>query len=252
MARFISSAMIALIFSIPCIWVEKATACALCRSLFNPEMGEDRADRTIDDLKKKHQENGAAALPILRDALRISLDDSNDPLLSQQIIDYMALINDAESIPIMEDILAELVKRVSFSRFGLETPEFLTRLKAAHALAKFASTKIADRIWNGYDRLNQPKKTEIPYILNALEDPKLTERLMHMLNQEEAARDVMSIAMDVMVLSGDRSALLFLEKKENEWNNHYEEAVTTSRVGASMFYYGLKAKAGEAILRLKK
>lgn len=187
-------------------------------------------------------------MPAIREALRTN----SDPLVKQRAIGYIAALKDMDSIPLLEDMLSELLKKVSFSTFGLRSIDFQTRLKIAHALAFLESTRIADRIWDKYARLDLPKKAEVPYLLNALNDPRLTERLLEILRQGED-HQLMLAALEVLALGGSSQALPFLELKVMEWEGKNKDGMESrSQSAPEIFYSVLKIRAEQAISRIEE
>ena len=160
-------------------WASKAEGCAACQAA--SQLGNENQNRALYALRVLYEKEGRAALP----AIRESLKSNDNPPLQIKAAGYVVELNDTDSVPLLEEILFELVKRVTFSPFGVRSAEFQTRMAVAHSLAKLGSTRMADRIWERYDQINLQRKMEVPYILNALGDPKLTERLLGIISRSE-------------------------------------------------------------------
>ena len=193
-----------------------------------------------------YESQGRDALPQIKKVLKAS----NDPLVQRRAIEYIAELEDVNSIPLLEDLVSDLVKRVSFSTFGFGSIPFQTRLKAAHTLANLGSTGLADKIWNRYDRLDWPRKSEVPYILNALGDPNLSERLLRILDRYEN-HQLMVGALDVLSMGGDEEALPFLRLKIAQWGNKPANVDDSEKSFTPVEYSVWRIKAQQAILKIE-
>lgn len=224
--------------------VQNAQACPACWAGYGS--GDERFNKPLADLRLQYEKKGRAALPAIREALKTQ----TDPLVKQRAADYIAELKDIESLPLLEQEISEIIKKVSFSNFGLGFPEFQTRLKIAHILGKFGHTKLADRIWDRYARLDTQRKMEIPYLLNALNDPNLTERLIEILEKRED-HQLMLGAIEVLGIGGNSQALPYLRAKINEWERKKRENTTLSSSEKPVIYYSvLIIKAAEAISQI--
>jgi len=223
-----------------------AQGCPACWAGYGS--GDERFNKPLADLRILFEKEGKAALPAFREALRTQ----EDPLVKQRAAAYLAEFKDTESIPLLEKEILEIVKRVSFSKFGLGIPEFQTRLKIAHILASLGYTRVADRLWEKYEQLDLLKKMEIPYLLNALNDPKLTDRLMYILDKGDD-HQLMLGAIEVLGIGGNSKALPFLKFKISEWEKKKEEIINLSHHPTSAIYYSvLKIKAAQAISHIEE
>jgi hypothetical protein len=221
-----------------------AEGCAGCWSGYGP--GDERFNKPLADLRILYEKEGRASLPGLRDALKTN----PDALVRLRAATYIAELKDFDSVPLLEEILSELFKRVSFSTFGVGSPDFQVRLKVAHVLANLGPTKMADRIWERYNRLAIQRKTEVPYLLNALGDPRLTERLKEILNPGED-HQLMLGALDVLAMGGGVEAQPFLRSKIVEWANKGTEVPPSAGPdGQPIFYSVLRIRAEQAILQI--
>ncbi len=177
-------------------WGSNAEGCAACVAA--GQLAKENQNRALYALRILYEKEGRAALPTIRESLK-----SNDnPPLQIRAAGYVVELKDTDSVPLLEEILSELVKRVTFSTFGVRSAEFQTRLFVAHSLAKLGSTRIADRIWERYDQINLQRKMEVPYILNALGDPRLTERLSGIISRSED-HQLMMVTLDVLAMGGN-------------------------------------------------
>ncbi|MBI3988724.1 MAG: HEAT repeat domain-containing protein [candidate division NC10 bacterium] len=174
-----------------------------------------------------------------------------DPLVQRRAAGYLADLKDADSVPLLEDMLSEVLKRVAFGSFGVRSFEFQTRLAIAHALAKIGPTRIADRIWERYDRLDQQKKSEVPSLLNALGDPRLTEHLLEILDRCED-HQLMVGALEVLAIGGNAQALAFLRSKVAEWEGQGTEASKAEDSTAPLDYFVLRLRAEQAISQIEE
>jgi hypothetical protein len=222
-----------------------AEACAGCWVGYGP--GAERFNKALADLRIIYETEGKDALPQIKKVLK----QSNDPLVQKRAIGYLAELEDTDAVPLLEDILYDLVKRVSFSTFGVESIPFQTRLAAAHTLANLGSIKMADKIWRRYERIDFARKSEVPYVLNALGDPRLNERLSDIVNRCED-HQLMVGALDVLAMGGNEKVLPYLRLKIDEWQNGPVES--NSEVGSfSPIEYSIwRIKAEQAILKIEE
>ena len=130
-----------LIVSLWSATADHAQACFACWAGYGP--GEERLNKPLADLRVVYETKGREALPYIRQALMTS----TDPLVIKRAGDYIVELKDRESIPYLEDVLSQLLKRVAFSTFGIGTPGYQGRLAVAHALAELNPPSIADQIW---------------------------------------------------------------------------------------------------------
>jgi hypothetical protein len=117
---------------------------------------------------------------------------------------------------LLEDAVYDVARRVAWGRFGVGTPHFETRKKAAAALSAFGARRMADRIWNRYDRMDTARKSEVPYLLSAMGDPRAADRVIEIL---ENTRDHTLIlgALDVLGNIGGPRALSVINEKIETW-----------------------------------
>lgn len=222
-----------------------AIACPACWAGYGS--GDERFNKPLADLRLLYEREGRAALPAIREALKTQ----TDPLVKQRAADYIAELKDVESLPLLEQEITEIIKKVSFSNFGLGIPEFQTRLKIAHILANFGAKGLADRLWAKYEQLDIQRKMEIPYLLNALIDPKLTERLFKIIDKSEE-HQLMLGAIEVLGMGGDSQVLPYLRTKLIEWERKRDEETASDSSEKPMIHYSvLKIKAAEAISQIE-
>lgn len=222
-----------------------AQACPACWAGYGS--GDERFNKPLAELRLLYEREGRGALPAIREALK----NQNDPLVKQRAADYIGELKDIESLPLLEQEILEITKKVSFSNFGLGIPEFQTRLKIAHILANLGAKELADRLWAKYDQLDIQRKMEVPYLLNALNDAKLTERLAKILERSED-HQLMLGAIDVLGMGGDSKALPFLRAKLIEWERIKREDIGAISSDKPIIYYSvLKIKAAEAISQIE-
>lgn len=221
-------------------------ACPACWAGYGS--GDERFNKPLADLRILYDKEGRAALPAIREILR----SQADPLIKQRAIGYLGELKDTDSIPLLKEIIFEIIKKVSFSKFGLETPEFQTRLKVAHILSSFGAAEVADRLWERYERLDRERKMEIPYLLNALKDPNLTSRMMKILDKEDDHQLLLG-ALNVLEIGGSPEAIPYLRIKMNEWERKkMKEDQTEPLWGARIYYSVLKIKATQAISQIQE
>jgi hypothetical protein len=228
------------------VTLNDAQACFACWAGYGP--GAERLNKPLADLRIIYEAKGRDSLPYIRQALTTS----TDPLVIKRSAGYIVELNDKESIPYLEDVLSQLVKRVAFSSFGIGTPDYQGRLAVAHALAKLNPPSMADQIWQKYDKLDLNRKSEVPYILNALEDPQLTRRLLIILNREDD-HQMMVGALNVLAVGGSPAALPVLREKVNQWEVNVNKPVDTSNPGKPILYYSvLEIKAKRALAEIEE
>jgi hypothetical protein len=234
---------------IPFLWHglgSHAEACAGCWRGYGP--GAERFNKPLADLRKIYEKDGRDALPYIKQVLMTS----PDPLVMRRAAGYIVELNDTDSIALFEDMLSVLVKRVAFSTFGFGTYDFQGRLAVAHALVKFGPTKVGDKIWKKYDRLDLKRKSEVPYILNALQDPHLEERLVEILNREEDHQLMMG-ALDVLAIGGTAQTLPALRSKAVEWSDKGAETTDNPNPNDPVLYYSaLRIKAERTISAIEE
>ena len=228
-------------------FASQAGACAGCWRGYGE--GDERFNKPLADIRIIYEKEGKGALPYIRNELKTS----TDPLVLRRAAGYIVALDDRDSIPLMEDMILMLVKRVSFGKFGLETYEFQGRLAVANALPKFGPTNgIADRIWAKYERLDFNRKDEVPYILNGLEDPKIEERLFYILNKEED-HQLMLGALAIMADFGDTTAIPELKGRMEEWEVKNQQDPFDADPNAPMIYYSvLISKAQLAMMKIEE
>ena len=237
-----------LFLMIPFFWHSlggKAEGCAACWAM--DKLADERQNEALHALRIIYEKEGKVALPAIREALK----SKDNPALQMRAAGYVVELNDTESVPLLEEILSELVKRVSFSPFGVRSAEFQTRMFVAHSLAKLGSTRIADRIWERYDQINLQRKMEVPYILNALGDPKLTERLLGVISRGED-HQLMMVTLDMLAMGGNSEALPFLRLKLVEWQGKEKEISGSKNPDNELDYFVLRTKAQQVISKIEE
>lgn len=243
----IAGTMIWLLFPLPFfadLAGKAAQACAGCWSGYGP--GDERYNKPLADLRILYEKEGRGALPGIRDALKTN----PDALVRLRAATYIGELKDLDSVPLLEEMLSELFKRVSFSTFGVGSPDFQVRLKVAHVLASLGPTNMADRIWKRYGRLDKLRKMEVPYLLNALGDPRLTERLTEILNRGED-HQLMLGALEGFAMGGDVQALPFLRSKNVEWESKGRGVSSSANPDAPpIFYSVLRIKGEQAMFQI--
>ena len=110
---------------------------------------------------------------------------------------------------------------------------------------------MADRIWARYDRFTLGKKMEVPSILAALADPKLTEHLMGILNREED-HQLMIVTLDTMATGGNAQSLPFLRSKIVEWEAKAAETSRSANIDTQLDYFVLSRKAAQIIPKIEE
>ena len=219
-----------------------AHACPLCGAVVD-ESADERFNKPLADLRILYERKGKDAMPDVREVLKTS----TDPAVIQRAANYLVELDDRESIRQMESMVLDLVKQVVFTTFGLGTPGYHSRLSVAYALIRFGPTIVGDRIWEKYDRLDWNRKSEVAYILSALKDPHLDERMAAILNKEED-HQLMQGALEALIVSGSHQSLPFLRSKVKAWVNKPNGIGTNPRPGAATINYKwLSMKAETAI-----
>ena len=235
---------ILLISGLLCGFAGHAWACPACWAGYGS--GDERFNKPLADLRIVYEKDGREALPYIRETLKTS----TDPLVLRRAANYIVELNDTDSIPLFEDMILILVKRVAFSSFGLDTYDFQGRLAVAHALAKFGPTdEVSDKIWEKYEGLKFERKEEIPYILNGLGDPKLTERLLAILDREED-HQLMLGALTVLGIGGGAEAIPALRSKLEEWKGKSSD--NPDPEAPVIYYTPLRIKAQQAISQIEE
>ena len=207
----------------------------------------ERFNKRLADFRKMYEANGASALPEIR---KTALFDP-DPAVRIRAIEYMVQLRDSESVPVLEDIIFELAKRVSFGDLGVGSDGFRVRLKAAHALAGFQATSVSSKLWARFERMDKSRRTEVPYLLNALSDPELTGKLTVMLEICEDHQVLLAV-LDTFNLSGGPESLNVLGEKSADWARMHEETRKLRQTGRSIEYSIRRIKAQKAIRAIKE
>ena len=209
--------------------------------------GAERFNKALADLRIMYESQGKDALPKIKKTLKTS----GDPFVQKRAIEYIAKLEDKAAVPLLEDILSELVKRVSFSTFGVESIPFQTRLAAAHTLANLGAIWMADKIWGRYDRIDFARKSEVPYVLNAMGDPRLNERLVDILNRCED-HQLMLGALHVLAIGGNKKVLPYLRLKIDEWRKTPADIESAANSYTALEYSIWRIKAEQAILQIEE
>ncbi len=223
----------------------RAEGCAACDAA--GKLARESENKAFYALRILYERKGREALPVIRRALAL---DSNPPA-QMRAVAYVAELKDRESIPRLESILAELFKLVSFSQFGIDTVDFQKRWIVAYTLGTLRAPGVAERIWERYERLTPSKKSEVPYILSALGDPKLTEHMMGIINQCEN-HQLMMATLDTMATGANAEAIPFLESKKIEWEARAKETSGSIDVVNQVDYFVLSRAAGQAIPQIEE
>lgn len=222
-------------------------ACPACWAGYGP--GMERFNKSLADLRTLYENQGTTALPEIREQLKTT----NDPMIQQRALVYITELKDMESVPVLEDLLLDLTKRVAFTTFGvtLDPGPYQTRLKIAHTLATLGSTDVADKIWKKYDRMDPARKSEVPYILNALADPELCIRLMEIIKAAEDYQ-LMIGALNVLAMGGDQTIVSFLQDKVLEWKKKQAAAPNATCRFSAIEYSVLKIKADQTVFQIRQ
>jgi hypothetical protein len=110
---------------------------------------------------------------------------------------------------------------------------------------------MADKIWRRYDRIDFARKSEIPYVLNALGDPRLNERLSDIVNRCED-HQLMVGALDVLAIGGNEKVLPFLGSKIDEWRKKQTETNVAASSFSPVEYSIWRIKAEQAIIKIEE
>jgi len=223
----------------------RAEGCAACVAA--GKLARESENKAFYALRILYEQKGREALPIIRRALALD----NNPAAQMRAVGYVAELNDAESIPQLEAILAELFKLVSFSQFGIDTVDFQKRWIVAYTLGSLRAPGTAERIWERYDRFGPAKKTEVPYILSALGDSQLTEHLMGIIKRCEG-HQLMMATLDAMATGANAEAIPFLESKITEWEAKAKETSGSVDVVNQVDYFVLSRTARKAIPQIEE
>lgn len=222
-----------------------AEGCAACQAA--GQLANESENKAFYALRILYERKGRAALPFIRRGLKMD----NNPPTQMRAAAYIAELNDTESIPQLEKILSQLVKRVSFSTFGLKTTDFRRRWIVAYTLGTLGAPEMADRIWARYDRFTLSKKMEVPSILAALADPKLTEHLMGIIRRCED-HQLMIVTLDTMATGGNAQSLPFLRSKIVEWEAKAAETSESVNIDTQVDYFVLSRKAAQIIPKIEE
>jgi len=207
-----------------------AEACPFCAPGFG---AADSFSQPMEELNTAYEKDGRNALPYIREVMRTSID----PMLVKRAAEYILELEDRDSLPLLEDMVSVVTKRVAFGNFGYGTYEFYCRLVISHTLVKLGSGKeMADKIWKKYDALSLVRKSEIPFLLKALEDPQMEERLLNILDKKEQ-QQLMEIVLYVLRLEGSANALPGLRSRVEEWARMESRGTESTETNAPTIYY---------------
>ena len=110
---------------------------------------------------------------------------------------------------------------------------------------------MADKIWRRYDRIDFARKSEVPYVLNALGDPRLNERLSDIVNRCED-HQLMVGALDVLAMGGNEKILPYLRSKIDEWQNGPVESNSEVDSFSAIEYSIWRIKAEQGIIKIEE
>lgn len=222
-------------------------ACPACWAGYGK--GDERYNKPLADCRIIYERDGKDAIPYLRKVLQTS----TDPLVIKRAAGYIIELNDTGSIPLLEDMLYMLTKRVAFGAFGFGTYEFAGRLAASKALVQFGkSQEVADKIWAKYDKLSLERKTEVAHLLSALQDAKLDERLLAIIEMKED-HQLMVGALDNLAFSGTPAVVPALEAKVEEWGRADGGNQDSANPDEPVIHYAaLRIKAEKAIFDIQE
>ena len=222
-----------------------AEGCAACVAA--GKLARESENKAFYALRLLYEKEGSRALSVIRRALRLD----NNPAAQMRAVGYISELNDTESIPDLERIMSELFKKVSFSQFGVDTSDFQRRWIVAYTLGTLRASGVAERIWERYDRFTPSKKTEIPYILSALGDTKLTEHLSVILDRSDN-HQLMMATLDAMATATDAKAIPFLESKIVEWEAKARETSGPVDIATQVDFFVLSRVAAQVIPKIEE
>jgi hypothetical protein len=236
-----------LAFLIFCVHLSggRAEGCAACVAA--GKLARESENKAFYALRILYERRGREALPVIRRALALD----NNPPAQMRAVGYVAELNDTESIPQLEGILAELHKKVSFSQFGIGTVDFQKRWIVAYTLGTLRAPGVAERIWERYERFTPSKKTEVPYILSALGDTKLTEHLMGIIDRSED-HPLMMATLDTMATGANAEAIPFLKSKIIEWEAKAKATSGSVDIANQVDYFVLSRTAAQVIPQIEE
>ena len=222
-----------------------AEGCAACVAA--GKLARESDNKAFYALRLLYEKEGSRALPVIRRALRLD----NNPAAQMRAAGYISDLNDTESVPDLERIMSELFKMVSFSQFGVGTSDFKRRWIVAYTLGTLRAPGVAERIWARYDRFTSAKKTEIPYILSALGDTKLTEHLMAILDRSDN-HELMIATLDAMATGANAEAIPFLRSKIVEWVKKAADTSGPVDIETQVDYFVLSRMADQVIPKIEE
>jgi len=222
-----------------------AEGCAACVAA--GKLARESENKAFYALRLLYEKEGSRALPVIRRALRLD----NNPAAQMRAAGYISDLNDTKSVPELERIMSELFKMVSFSEFGIDTADFKRRWIVAYTLGTLRAPGVAERIWARYDRFTSAKKTEIPYILSALSDTKLTEHLSAILDRSDD-HELMMATLDAMATAADAKAIPFLKSKIVKWEAKARETSGPVDIATQVDFFVLSRMAEQVIPKIEE
>ena len=218
-----------------------AGACPACWAGYGS--GDERFNKPLADLRKVYEAKGNEALPYIHDVIKTS----SDPKVIQRAGEYIVALNDLASLPLLEDMVKMLAKRVTFGEFGYNSYEFKARMAAAHAISRLTSgKKVADFIWQRFERIPMERKVEVPYLLNALKDPELEPRMFEVLDRAQG-HQLMINALISLQYGGSRQALEPLQQRIELWAKGGRRASGAGGAAESDVVYSVLAIKGSQV-----
>ena len=215
-----------------------AAACPACWAGYGS--GDERLNKPLADLRKIYEAKGKAALPYIRNTIKTS----SDPLVINRAGGYLVALDDKASLPLLEDMVRSVAKRVSFGSFGLRSYEYRARMAAAHAVSSLGSgASTADFIWQRFARISMERKEEVPYLLSALDDPELESRMFFILDQQEG-HQLMINALEALKYSGGRKVIAPLQKLIEHWAVGGQKTNDVNSKAKSSIHYSILAIKG--------
>lgn len=186
-----------------------APACLIC---------EDAPCAVEDGLRERIAAEGRALIPELREIVTCRhTEHFRQRLLA---IETLGEFEDAGAVPILQEIVLEILNPASLSSFGPYLPEAELRATAARALGRLESSPSAARIFAAREGLSLERQREIPRLLGELREPGALEMLSTILSASSDDETAFQAVIQLRRL-GTRSQVPAVEARLAGWEEEF-------------------------------
>ena len=204
-------------------------ACLICEDQLSPD--EASLERLI-------REKGKEAIPALRDILCCT--DRTPIRLKIIAARELGKFQDRKSLPILENILMEIMDPESDSDFGVGTSAHTLRYAAGRALARMGETSAGGTIRKNWRDLPPQRQEELPSLFFSLGLERLQQAQLEILKNAGHPRVEFQVMVELR-RSGDRKAIPAVESAIKRWEALLEKRKSRGEDGSflpRMIHYG--------------